>query len=281
MFMMLLSTLLLISAQQPAQATSSPQQVGRETATNTSQSTQKAGKANSGPAALDKCWETGTDQSESVDQSSEDNISRRSELISAYATLAMAIFTAVTIGVFAFQVRTAHDVERAWIAVASNNYPDVLNHPQALDGSGLYIFKFKNHGRTPARLSSSKARFHLINKIGELPTVPDYGDQQSTISNPIPQDGRIIVPGEEFTVAADFEGTEEKPGLSAIDTRAWRDGNLKLVCYGCIKYRDAFARNHQTRFCYVVHSYGGFPGFKDDVYTWAAVGGPPEYNKAT
>jgi hypothetical protein len=284
MLILLLGAAILLSPQSPGNSPSGPSQVSGKSTTQTGPSAQNALEKEPSPPTLNNGKQPTTQQQNSTAYTPEDGRPTWEDKVSAYSTLAIAFFTALTIGVFAFQIQTAHDVERAWIAVTNDEFPRIFEwdrFPPEERKRGMYSFTLKNHGRTPARVISARVRFHSIRNISDLPELPAYGDAKATIYNVIPRDGKIVVPGEEFYIGALFEGTEDNPGLNALDESQWRNHQVAVICYGYVGYKDAFHRRHETRFCYEVRNITDFFASPPRDNPQSSVSGPPEYNKAT
>lgn len=199
--------------------------------------------------------------------------------LSAYSTVFIAFFTFVTTGAFLYQIRITHNAERAWVSVETIEQPTYLAWVQfpTLDKLRFH-YRFRNRGRTQARVVSVKVRFCILGQLGALPENPDYGDGGHTEFQPIPTDGILYPPEGSFDVYAVFEGLEGKKSLTREQMDAVRSHRSVLVSYGRVVYKDAFRRRHETRFCYVynveVKPTGEVLG---DFY----LGGPSLYNRAT
>ncbi|HET9280486.1 MAG TPA: hypothetical protein VFR24_00850 [Candidatus Angelobacter sp.] len=194
--------------------------------------------------------------------------------INAFSTAVIACLTLLTVIVIARQLRATHRQERAWVVIEEMAIPDELSHWELSFPVNVELkYVFKNYGSTPARLTESRFVFTLIDRIEDLPTSPDYGEKQPYPN--FPKDGGIMVPGATIPLTATFQGANGAELTNEILV-AIRDGSKCLVAYGFIKYRDAFHKRHETRFChkYVVEK-RGINFFSGDFL----IAGPPAYNR--
>jgi hypothetical protein len=198
--------------------------------------------------------------------------------VNAFSTLAIAIFTFVTILVFGYQVKVTHEVERAWITVSlepsPNGYLEWVEMPT--DGSKLSVEGiFKNNGRTPGKMTKAQVRFCYIENVDALAKEPNYSGY-SELGN-MPADGHVIVPSGEFRVTAFFEGLNDSNIPTQDQITLVRAEKASLFVVGRIQYSDAFSRPHETRFCFTYMMISK----KIPYMGRFQLGGPPEYNKAT
>lgn len=177
------------------------------------------------------------------------------------------------------------DSQRSWFLVKQVQEP-------AMNGIWLetltYIFQII--GNSPVRVIESKFVFRLVEgrqskrnpKIIEpaLPDAPVYGEPDTLLD--IPTMGDIFPPGDGPHVPIRLEtGILKKEEIEELKT--WKKF---AVCYGVVRYRDAFARSkiRETRVCYVYDVPQGLippdQAGKTNSGTFR-VGGPPEYNEAT
>ena len=198
--------------------------------------------------------------------------------IAAFSTLAIAVFTVVTVVVFFFQIKVTHDVERAWVVASlDETVNDLLQFIQMpVDGSKLnQLLLFTNRGRTPGKITRVRSRFCYVGSLDSLPPKPDYGTCSEL--EQMPSDGRTLVPTEDFKMSLTFEGPKKSNMPTDEEMKTVRAGGAHLVVFGIVDYRDAFNRSHSTRFCFVYRitrnqiPYSG----------WFSLEGPPEYNKTT
>lgn len=196
--------------------------------------------------------------------------------VAAYSTLAIAFFTLVTIGVFVFQIQITRDVERAWITAFVEKAPDTIEWVDAPKGSSwLVAYSFQNHGRTPAKIESIRGSFRWVAKLSDLPDEPDYSICDNI--EDIPTDGVLVVPTHQFPVHIPFAGEGGSKSVTQTQLDAVRRKEAFFVCYGTVLYRDAFQRQHQTRFCHLWESTGTKPPYGG----WFRTGGPAKYNKSS
>jgi hypothetical protein len=172
------------------------------------------------------------------------------------------------------------NVERAWVVINQVNPPLVLI-PQPDPGPLItmwFAFVFKNCGRTIARITDVRIRFHTVTAIEGLPQIPDYREH----ARALPKDasfGRIVAPNQDFELATVFESNGGIPTDGQI--RAIRKGELVLLVYGCVKYLDFTNEPRESQFCYLFKVPSGlvWQGI-DDKERWET-GGPQGYNRYT
>lgn len=193
--------------------------------------------------------------------------------VAGFSTLAIAFFTFITIGVFIFQIKSTRDVERAWITATIEEIPEELDWVTvpAIGIDWTLEINLENHGRTPAKITSYRQRYCIIEK-GQIPDSPDYEacaiDEQA-----VPLGGRILTPNEKIQLKSVFEGG--RPAQSQIEAVRWDTSTM--LAYGIIEYRDAFQRRHETRYCFtyiVTRNKPPCTGFFN-------LGGPAKYNRTT
>lgn len=194
--------------------------------------------------------------------------------INAFSTAIIACLTLVTVFVIAGQLRATHRHERAWVVIEEIELPEHLSYFQLTFPVNVEMrYVFKNYGSTPARLTDSRLIFKLIDKIEDLPSIPEYGQKQAYPN--FPKDGGILVPGATIPLHQPFQGPDGTPALNNAILSAIRDGSKTLVSYGFMKYRDAFNKRHETRFCHTYRVVQGVNYFSGDF----GAAGPKEYNK--
>jgi hypothetical protein len=272
------AAMLLVGSQSPKQTVSVPTQVDSQTTTPGRPTAQNSEQEKQLPIVSDKSDESSQGQENSGNKPDE-NKSRPPfwvDEVAAYSTLAIAFFTLVTIAVFLYQTKTTRDVERAWVSAA------VVKLPERLDwitlpsyGSWTIRYSFKNSGRTPARVESILATFKCVPKLADMPKEPDYGECSSI--QEIPAKGWLIVPEDTFPMNITFIGKDGPNKMSQAEIDAIRKGEAALICYGMVKYRDAFNRSHETRFCHVYELTNTQPPY----FGWFKMAGHPKYNKTT
>ena len=167
--------------------------------------------------------------------------------------------------------------ERAWITVEIS--PPKLESNEDIGAVKWMhvVFNFGNSGKTVARITDVRGRFHIISKPEDLPSIPDY----SLWKRPkeIPEDGRIVVPGKTFQAAFPLES--DTLGSTDIEVQAIKQGFRLWFAYGIVTYLDFSNTERVTQFCFVYKIPKGFV-FRSltDEARWD-VGGPAGYNKAT
>lgn len=165
--------------------------------------------------------------------------------------------------------------ERAWV-LEQIKFPDKLPVQQA-SGSVIFCevaYRVKNYGRTPARITNVRLRFHAVRELQELEEEPTFNTNLKF--RELGEYGVVVPPGEEFGLAARFEG----PWYDEETIRQVYLGNERICAYGRIEYQnilDNDNKDHFTQFCYLYYVPQGFDmnpeGFKR--------GGPPKYNQAS
>lgn len=196
--------------------------------------------------------------------------------VNAFSTAVIALFTVIMAATVFFQLRATHRQERAWIAIESIEASTELSHYTLMYPANIEMeYVFRNFGNTPGKLMDSRLIFRLVVQIDDLPSHPDYGEKQEFPNFPL--DGVLMVPKVTFQLRQPFQGPDGTSALSNDDLVAIRDGSKQLVSYGFIRYRDAFGKLHETRFCHVYRVVKGTNYFDGDF----GMAGPSEYNKHT
>jgi hypothetical protein len=281
--MSLVLALLLLSARLPPQIRPSPthEQVKSTTpqeAPAKSKDRQQAKPVIPSQTPNTQSSHSGTTETQQTDKRSTAN----TDTVSAYSTLIIALFTLVTTGIFAYQVHITHNAERAWIIVTKAERPERLqwvNFPADTE-SIHFRFVFTNHGRTPAKINYVRIRFHILARLEDLPKSPTYGDGKHTVFQDIGEDGILIPSSEEFVALSTFEGLDGQNAPTVAQVNDVREHKSFLVSYGLIRYRDAFNRRHETRFCYV-YDVRVDAAARPPINDWCLRGGPSAYNKAS
>jgi hypothetical protein len=206
----------------------------------------------------------------------------RVDIINANSTAIIAVFTALTFFVFLYQIKISHDAERAWLVIEDYTKPEHLEWREVrpdIYPKEVFSWKIKNTGRTPGRILDIRLRFHCIQDLKQLPAKANYGNGKCTMLITIPTDGAIIPQNETAEISTYFEGPDGEPSApTQQQMNAVRAGNAFLVSCGSIRYKDAFQRRHETRFCYVYHL--NMPTQANGyIEGWFSPGGPTEYNK--
>ena len=159
-------------------------------------------------------------------------------------------------------------IECAWIALGGDMQIRELESIPVAGAPRIpnITFGLSNTGKSPAWILSSKARMMIVNSEKDLPTEPDYGEQWD-YPDGIPLNCGNVRPEQVF-----IDSNEITPEQLAKIKR----GELFIVFYGFVKYRDVFNRVRETRYCLFwrepigINSKGSF-----------SYGGPKSYNKQT
>jgi hypothetical protein len=154
--------------------------------------------------------------------------------------------------------------ERAWI-LGTPSLKDKLRVGAPYTGF-VFIWSFKNVGRTPARLVETDAVSWRVADVKTIPETPKYEGK------PVPLNNFLLVPNDSIG----FGGLIEPFGDEL--TREEIDGitgmKLTLIAYGYVTYLDQFGQKHTTRFC---HTYMvGGPDSEGFRPYWSA---PPAYTE--
>jgi hypothetical protein len=140
----------------------------------------------------------------------------------------------------------------------------------------LYVaFELRNGGKSAAKVTDFRLRFHGVRSISDLPTEPFYGHNPPM--QELGSDGLVMVPSGATKVPTKtgipLEGTGCLSRQEFLDIEQGRAG---LVVYGKIEYQS-LGEPHVNQFCYVWHKGGNTsndpPRFR--------IGGPYRYNYHT
>lgn len=149
------------------------------------------------------------------------------------------------------------DSERAWIAADPPLPPSEI-----ASGQPIRVFcVVRNRGKTVAHVIEKGENYTIQSTPDYLPETPDYG---KTIKWP---EGIILAPESEYPLV--------RP-LQVSDSETWERvtrGNMVLFVFGFVKYKDAFKREHETRYIFRYETIQGRGGFYLE--------DKKEYNKAT
>jgi hypothetical protein len=234
------------------------------------------------PVVKDEKPESKPDHGEAQnEQKSNGHPSVRSDAVSAYSPAIIAAFTLVTMLAFLYQIRVTRNSERAWIGISEIEPQEQLYWIQFPPNSDVLSVTqhFRVRGRTPARITEIYSRCCIVNRIEDLPSRPEYRTGDRVGYQHIPQDGLIVPPDEEVSVVVEFEGLDGRKSPTVEQITNVRQRAAILVLYGVVRYRDAFNRKHETRFCYVFDPALRNPG-SPSVGRFV-IGGPSAYNKTT
>jgi hypothetical protein len=189
-------------------------------------------------------------------------------------TALIMIFSGFAAWFSGIQARATQQKERAWLVAIMEDVPESLTQPPSSTVSKLVTniyrlaCKIENRGESPAWLTERAARMEVVpaqeDWLQELPEDPSYG---------------------EITELGEF-GVTMPPNASLpltfylmpSDAAAVESGNKALYVYGFVKYRDAFRRLRETRFCFRLKV---ALGVSDPASRGFYIAGPRKYNKAT
>jgi hypothetical protein len=204
-----------------------------------------------------------------------------SDTVAAYSAAIIAVFTLVTTGAFLYQIRIFRNSERAWIGITKIEPQEQLYWVQFPPNWGVLTLTqyFKVRGRTPARITEIYSRFCIVRRIEDLPKIPEYRTGDRIGPQHVPPDGLIVPPEEEFHIVTEFDELDGRKAPTVEQITSVRQHAATLVYYGVIRYRDAFNRKHETRFCYVFD-----PALRNPDSPSVGrfvIGEPSAYNKTT
>jgi hypothetical protein len=161
------------------------------------------------------------------------------------------------------------NAERAWV-IEEIVFPDRLPDPNQIIEMSVGM-KFKNTGRTPAKITNIKARFHTYRTHEGICPEPAYPNQRPI--RELGTNGAIFAPNGSLMFAVKFE---EGRCLSPEQMIQITNGDLRLCCYGKVEYIDAFENARVNQFCYTfrvrdLDSFwsGGFRREGPDEYLYA------------
>jgi hypothetical protein len=175
--------------------------------------------------------------------------------------------------------------ERAWIIVNKTDWPSKYGwyfpeFPQYRPGMA---FLFEVSGKTVARITDSvfvlasfPARPGTMPLEPELQVVPDYTIRSR--SPEIPEDGRIVTPGQKFQIMVGLSRD-----LAKDEWESMRDGKTLMCAYGKINY-ESLGKDCETAVCYIFRFHGGVITATDGTVLnpdGFEVGGPRAYNRHT
>lgn len=209
-------------------------------------------------------------QGELAESLAEDNANQFAEQIAELKTSAEAAKQSA--GAAQISADSIINSERAWI-LENINFPKTLE-PQPVAGQSIecqVAYTFKNFGRTPARITDARIRFHAVRELTQLGSLPIWNPNLTF--KELGESGVVVPQGDTFQIASRFEGAWfDQGGINDI-----YGGKLILCSYGMIEYRDIFEKQRYTYFCYLYHVPRGFD-MAPEGFTRA---GPPAYNRAT
>jgi hypothetical protein len=165
---------------------------------------------------------------------------------------------------------------RAWIVVDKISPPPEMLMPQPSPAQLMvmtFVFRFRNCGKTIARVKEGRIRFHTVETSKGLPPIPEYGLKSNLPEIP---GGMVIVPDETFQGRAFLEGNM----LSEEQIAAIKQHTLSLYVYGFFAYQDFQGNDHELRFCYVYRFPTGLILVDIDKDEFI-LGGPKPYNEST
>jgi hypothetical protein len=197
--------------------------------------------------------------------------------VNAFSTSVIAAFTVLLFFAVIGQTRTSKNAERAWVIVSPVEAApvvgfipergDPLNEPGP-NQQNAFICSFKNTGETPARLVDAAVIYRMVQRLGDVPAEPDYGQKCSLNDLPLVKEDSISWIA--FLLPEII--------LTKLQASAVRSRQAFLYAYGVVDYRDVFGRPHETRFGYTYSfPHGGDtrpPGFRREEL-------PQAYNRAT
>lgn len=187
------------------------------------------------------------------------------------------------------------DGERGWVLVERIEPPQEndIQPPVVQIQIPYFVYRLRLFGKTPCKILNAGMRFHLanINELEpqpepDLPDEPKYfsdirGNNLTGKSGDIPCSGQVLAPRERVAMGKALESGS----LTKEDVHLITDSKRFLCAYGFVSYKDAYSRDHETRFCYVYRIstsalMSASTGQRIDPSRFR-IGGPVEYNKQT
>jgi hypothetical protein len=179
-------------------------------------------------------------------------------ILSAVATLVIAVFTLLTWLIYKEQLRVSKINERAWVV------PLIGEITATPDPKTFQIqVNLRNNGNTPAWIVAAGSQGKGATKEKPLPDIPPYEEMR-----PFPEKGSLLSPTGFFPQG--FPLSQER-----IDHVL--DGQYQLFIFGYAKYRDIYGNSHITRYCFEARE------SQDANHQHALefyVGGPENYTEA-
>ena len=195
-----------------------------------------------------------------------------SDWVMVALTLALVVLTFAYVIVAYWQVSTVHDTERAWMVVNPKNWnPGLAITPPQGGEIPLNVFQMstKNVGNTPARIIETGCKYIRLEKMGDLPDEPNYGE--SAMFNDM-----LFVPNDSIGQIAPLSPSAV---LSQEEATKISNAQMFLYAYGFVAYKDAFGKLRRTRWGYEYRfPQGGLVSFYQPSFQRA---GPRNYNDAT
>lgn len=189
-------------------------------------------------------------------------------------TGAIALFSGAAAVAAVVQASATQQKERAWLVAVMEQVPDSLVQPppstETKFATGIYRLActIQNKGNSPAWINEWAARLEVVpaqdDWAKELPPTPGY-DEVTRVGD----FGATMPPNAMLPITRLLD-----PQTAATIER----GDLALYFYGFVKYRDAFKKRRETRFCFRLKL---ALGLTDPATRGFYIAGPPEYNKAT
>jgi hypothetical protein len=161
-------------------------------------------------------------------------------------TLIVSSATAILSLIAAFivwqQVKGLRGAERPWLlpVFADYQWEDSGRNGPPIDVPLCVIWRMKNYGRTPAKITKVEGGAVFVETLSEIRKDAPYGKAVFFAEEP------ILPPGEETTP---MKFTVERI-LSLEELQAFSDNKMFLVLFGRIKYQSVFGKKHISRFCY-------------------------------
>jgi hypothetical protein len=127
--------------------------------------------------------------------------------------------------------------ERAWVKVV-----DIINPSDVPSG---FMFKFKNGGKTAAKLTGLVAKGEALLNHQSLPETPNYDGATHHPFTDKPGYETILIPEEHTGSLLNI------PIPEGFATQAIRLGAIQVYAYGLLTYRDSFNRERKLQFGYI------------------------------
>jgi hypothetical protein len=175
---------------------------------------------------------------------------------------ASALLAAVAIVGIGFAYFTLKAIQRQTEAVINSERAWILGTPSlksklrvgAPHTGFVFVWSFKNVGRTPARLVETDAASWRVENVRTIPESPKYEGK------PMPLNNFLLVPNDSIGFGDLIEPFGDELTREEIDRI--REMKLTLIAYGYVIYLDQFEKKHTARFCHTYMVGSDSEGFR-------------------
>jgi hypothetical protein len=159
---------------------------------------------------------------------------------------AALIYTALVSNKAANAAKTAAEVipvmERPYVFLHEMR-PDLFGTQHYTSGAAVTVV-FHNHGRTPANIAVAKVITRFLDHVPTPADEPSVSDKTNDLEKITIE--RVIGAGKNWEVDPPSYAIEK---LDHAQSEQFRAGQMHLYCWGEIRYRDIFGKEHPTVFC--------------------------------